>query len=153
MTDWEKFLERRKANIGFMTRGKAFRHPTPGEMESSLAKEIKSWQDSKGKLNYKISAPYDIPKGKGINLLATRELGEPITGHEREKAIEAYINTDMDEKGILKSQNIDVSVYERRPNIFNRIYDWFIKKTGPDYERGARLTKEFIDSFNIKEKK
>ena len=112
MTDWEKFLERRKANIGFITRGKAFREPTPKEMASALQTEINSWQETKGKLNYKLSQPYSIAKGKGINLLATRECFEPIKGIERERAIDAYMKTPMDQKGILKELGIDVEVYK-----------------------------------------
>lgn len=153
MNNWEKFLERRKANIGFITRGKAFRDPTPAEMATAVQLEIKSWQETKGKTPYKVSAEYKIAKGHGINLLRTREFDEPLKGLARERAIKAYIETPIDKDGILKSQGIDVSLYERRPNIFQRIYDWFIRKTGPDYERGERLSKEFIDSFNLKEKK
>jgi hypothetical protein len=114
LSDWEKFLERRKANIGFITRGKAFRDPSDGEKAAALAHETKMWQESQGKLNYKISAPYNIAKGKGINLLATREFEEPIKGPERERAIDAYMNTPMDPKGILKSIGIDVEPYRWR---------------------------------------
>src|ERR1700743_3204568 len=111
LSDWDKLIERKKANIGFITRGKAFREPTAGEMKSALSIEIESWQKSKGKLNYKLSAPYSVAKGKGINLLATREFEEPIKGPELQRAIEAYINTPMDEKGTLKSLGIDVEPY------------------------------------------
>ena len=127
LSDWEKFLERRKANIGFITRGKAFRNPTSAEMDIALIAEIKSWQETKGKLNYKISKPYSIPKGKGINLLATRECEEPIKGIEREKAIEAYINTPMDQKGILKELGYDIEVYKwKEVGIFKALFNWII---------------------------
>lgn len=125
MTEWEKFLERRKANIGFITRGKAFRDPSPAEKQSALVHEIKMWQESQGKLNYKISAPYSIAKGKGINLLASREFQEPIKGPEREAAINAYINTPMDEEGILKSVGIDTEPYRwHEIGIFKAIWSW-----------------------------
>lgn len=127
LNDWDKFLERRKANIGFITRGKAFRDPTPGEMQSALAHEIESWQESQGKLNYKISEPYKTSKGKGINLIATREFGDLIKGPERDAAINAYINTHMDKEGILKSVGIDVEPYKwHEIGLFKALWNWII---------------------------
>lgn len=125
MTDWEKFLERKKANIGFITRGKAFRDPTPAEMATAVQLEIKSWQDTKGKTPYKIGQEYITPVGHGINLLRTREFEEPINGLEREKSIKAYIETPMDKDGILAKQNIDVSIYNwREVGIIKALIAW-----------------------------
>ncbi len=138
-TDWEKYLERKKANIGFITRGKAFREPSPGEMAQALGLEIESWQKSKGTKNYKIGNEYKIPnrtgwpwnshlyKGAGINLRATRNFEEPLTGPEVAKAIEAYVNTPMDKDGILKSQGIDVEPYRwREIGLIRAVWSWII---------------------------
>ena len=48
-SDWEKKLEPRKANIGFLTRSDAFAEPTPAQRAAALAHETKSWQASIGK--------------------------------------------------------------------------------------------------------
>jgi hypothetical protein len=125
LSDWEKFLERKKANIGFITRGKAFREPTPGEMAQAVGIEIESWQKSKGKKNYKVSDEYKFPKGYGINLKATRSFEEPLTGPEVARAIDAYVNTPMDQEGILQSQGVDLERYKwREIGMFKALWSW-----------------------------
>lgn len=127
MNDWEKFLERRKANIGFSTRGKAFRAPTEGEKAQAMAIEIKSWQESQGKKNYTVSLEYKISKGMGFNLLTDRELGVAFKGENVSRAIDAYINTPMDKEGILKSQGIDTQRFKwREIGIFRALWSWII---------------------------
>lgn len=129
VTDWEKFLDRRKANIGFITRGKAFRHPTDSEMRSALLTEINSWQESKGKINYKISAPYYIAKGHGVNLLADREFEQPIQGPRRESAVQAYIETPMDKDGVLAALGINTEVYKwKEIGILKAFFYWITGK-------------------------
>jgi len=94
MNDWEKFLERRKKNLGFVTRLGAFHNPTEAEKAAALEIEINSWQATKGTRPFTVSAEYSNPLGHGINLKATRDVGEKA--EHREEAIKAYINTDMD---------------------------------------------------------
>ena|ERR1700677_2154237 len=125
LSDWDKFLERKKANIGFITRGNAFGEPTPAEMASALAKEIESWQQSMGKSPFKISAEYSISKGFGFNLKADREFGEPLTGPQLARAIDAYVNTPMDKDGILESQGVDLERFKwREIGIFRALWSW-----------------------------
>lgn len=129
MNDWEKFLEKRKANIGFITRGRAFRDPTPAEMSVAIQTEIKSWQSTIGKSPYKLSAAYSISKGSGVNLLRTRECEEPIKGIEREKAIDSYIKTPMDEKGILREEGIDLEQFKwKEIGIIKAFFSWITGK-------------------------
>jgi hypothetical protein len=153
MTRWEQWIKRRSDNIGFITRAGGFKPPTEAEIAAAKAIEINAWQRTKGEIPYHVSASYALPKGHGINLLRTREPGGKLDGPEYTKSVESYILTPIDHHGILKAHGIDVSRYERPPNIFMRIIDWFKKKKDPDYERGPRLTAEFIDSMTSKEKK
>lgn len=127
-TPWEKKLEKSRTNIGFLTKAGGFKDPTPSEIASALSIETKSWQATRGKRPYRVSEPYSTPKGHGVNLLATRESGEPVRGPERQKAVDAYIHIPMDPDGILTSQKIDVEQYEKPKSIFRRIKDWFGKK-------------------------
>lgn len=151
---WVIAIERRNANIGFLTRAGGLNPPTEAQIAASKAIEINAWQRTKGAVPYKISDEYKIPKGHGINLLRTREPGGKLDGPERNGSIVAYITTPMDHFDILKSQGIDVSKYAKPPNIFMKIIDWFKRKyRDSEYERGPRLTKEFIDSMTFKEKK
>jgi len=152
-TPWEAVLERRKANIGFVTRTDAFENPTDGMKAQALAIETKKWQETIGKKPFHLGNEYSVPKGHGINLLRTREPGGKLDGPEYDMAIGAYITTPMDHYDILKAQGIDVSRYENPPNIFHKIYDWIKCKFEDNYERGPRLTKEFLENFSVKEKK
>lgn len=106
MTDWEKFLERRKANIGFITRGRAFREPTRAELHEALIKETVSWQSTIGKKTFSSSEEYRASRADIQPPLFT------ISPVRRQNAIEAYIETPMDPEGVLKSQSIDVGRYE-----------------------------------------
>jgi hypothetical protein len=157
VTPWANILARRKANIGFITRLQAFDEPTPEMKASALALEINKWQETIGKRPYSVSAEYKTPLGPGINLKRTREPGGRLDGPEYQSALHMYVVTPMDHFDILKSQGIDVSRYEKHPNIFQRafdkIYDWFKLRKDPDYIRLPRLSKEFIETFKIKEKK
>lgn len=108
LTPWEVILERRKANIGFISKGKAFRDPTPVEMACALQFEIDSWQETKGKVAYKMGYPYSVSKAEDDNF---RKL---ILGPRRDRAIEAYINTPMDKDGILAERGINIEPYKWR---------------------------------------
>lgn len=100
MTDWDKFLERRKANIGFITRGKSFREPTKFEMHDALSKEIVSWQSSRGKKSFHLGAEYSISKGYECDI-------DPDNFIKRDKAVKAYIETPMEVVGKHTGMNID----------------------------------------------
>ena len=161
MTNWERWIERRKQNIGLVRKYYKFTPPTEAEKAASLAIEIQSWQASKGTRleGWKVSDSYSDPKGHGINLLRTREPEGKLDGPEYTKAINAYITTPMDHHNILKSQGIDVSIWEEKPSIFSKMFwkawDYLMKQTDPEYEYPdrTRLTEEFIDMMTFKEKK
>lgn len=158
-TPWEKKKEKANAPLGFITRLNAFRDPTPGEIARAIAVETDSWQKTKGTRPYLVSAEYKTPLGHGINLKRTREPGGRLDGPEYDKAIYSYVDTPMDHYDILKEQGIDVSKYENPYNFFQKsffkIKDWYKSKIDPDYEPPIRLrlTKDFIKTFGIKEKK
>jgi hypothetical protein len=166
MTPWEQILERRKKNIGLIGKYYTFKPPTEAEKAVALAREIESWQASKGiRLpGWKVSESYSIPKGAGINLLRTREPGGKPDNTDCSmyshwfKAVDAYVHTPMDHFGILKAQGIDVSRWERKPTIFHKLFwkfqNW-IHREDYDWEppNRTRLTKEFIKMFTIKENK
>jgi hypothetical protein len=119
MTDWEKFLERRKANIGFITRAKAFRNPSALEMNTALAIEIKSWQSSIGKKTFKVGPESPMSKMAFDIFMEDKE--------KKNKAIEAYIQTPIDKDGILESQGIDVDIYKwREVGIFRAFFNWIV---------------------------
>lgn len=119
LSDWEKFLERRKANIGFITRGKAFREPTKFEMNQALNKEIQSWQDDIGKRPFHVGTEYSLSRGYEYDINPDNM--------RRDKAIEAYIKTPMDKNGILASEGVDVEVYKWEDISFLKaIFYWII---------------------------
>lgn len=118
---WQKLLEKKAANIGFMSRLGAFRDPTPSEKASALAIEINSWQATKGTRPYSISAEYKTPLGHGFNLKANRQFQEPLKGPKRIDAIEAYIETPMD-AGV-----IDITPYIQH-SIWFKFKRWIKKK-------------------------
>lgn len=84
---WEKKIEERTRNIGFVSRLGAFREPTPAEKEAALCIEIKSWQATVGKKTYSTSAEYNIP--------IKTEYKKIVPTH-RQEAINAYIGTPID---------------------------------------------------------
>lgn len=159
-TPWIEIIRRRKENIGFVGKLGAFKPATEAEKAIALAREIQSWQASKGTRleGWKVSESYSIPKGSGINLLRTREPGGRLDGPEWNGAIVAYVDTPMDHHGILKAQGIDVGKWEKKPTIFHKLFwkiqDWF-HRYDDEYEppNRIRLSKEFIKMFTIKEKK
>lgn len=161
MTDWQRWIERRNKNIGLIGRYYKFQPPTEAEKAIALAREIESWQASKGTRleGWKVSESYSTPKGAGINLLRTREPGGKLDGPEYTGALNAYRTTPMDHHDILKSQGIDVSKWEKKQSIFSKMFwkawDYFMKQDDPDYEppNRTRLTEEFIDMMTFKEKK
>lgn len=128
-TDWDKRKEKSEKNLGFISRTGAFRDPTPAEKAQAIAIETESWQASKGKFlggGWKVSAAYSIPKGAGRNLRADRVDGEPINGIQREVAMQAYIDTPMDNKeGTLKAMGIDVRKYEHPKSLWEKTRDGF----------------------------
>lgn len=72
-TPWEKYKEKRTANIGYVSKLNAFRDPTPSEQYVALIKEIESWQSTKGTTPYKVGAAYSTSKGHNINLLQDKK--------------------------------------------------------------------------------
>jgi hypothetical protein len=120
MTDWEKFLERRKANIGFITRGKAFRESTEYEKAEALARETKVWQESIGKRPFHIGMEYSISRGYEYDI-------EPLNFIKRDNAIKAYVETPMDKNGVFLSQGIDVEKYKwKEVGIFRAFFNWIM---------------------------
>ena len=111
--EWGKKIKKRTDNIGFISRSNAFRDPSPAEISAAMAKEIESWQATKGKKTYRLSADYSIPKGYGINLKADQYYESRI------HATYAYINTPMD------AGNVDVTPYTNPKTRFQKIKDWF----------------------------
>jgi hypothetical protein len=181
-SEWELWLERRKKNIGYITRTDAFAEPTEAQKTAALKIEAKNWDETrtswadqrpgmtcdgrmrtfcgpatKGKTTFTIGEEYSIPLGHGINLLRTREPDGRLDGPEYTSAFNAYIVTPMDPHGILKAQGIDVSRYEKKPTIFHKLLwklqDWWNRKNEDYGPNRTRLTKEFIDSMTFKEKK
>lgn len=134
MTDWEKFLERRKANIGFITRGRAFRELTEFEKHEAMMKEIESWQASIGKKSFHVGAEYSISKGYEHNL-------HPDL-FKREQAIKTYIETPMDKDGILISEGIDVERYKwREIGIIKAFLYWIIgRKVRRIYDKKSKIS-------------
>lgn len=108
-SDWDQKVERRTANIGFISRLNAFREPTEFEKAKALATEINSWQASKGTLGgWRTSAEYSIP------------IGHQVKNNEKwdnriNMAKEAYVNTPMDKTGALRALGIDVDAYKPKP--------------------------------------
>ncbi len=99
-------------------------------MEVALRQEINSWQESIGKKPFHLGAEYSTPKGHGVNLLRDREPEEPIKMPRRLKAIQAYVETPMDEKGILATQGIDVDSFKwKEIGIIKAFISWMIGKT------------------------
>lgn len=98
-TAWDKEIEKRTSNIGFISRSNAFREPTPSEKASALAAETISWQETIGKRPYRIIGEYNISKGFGINLKSTRQYHEILKIYNRSEAEKKYIETEMDENG------------------------------------------------------
>jgi hypothetical protein len=126
MTEWEKFLERRKKNIGFISKTDAFSEPHPAIKAAALAIEIEKWQNTIGKKPFHVGREYYISKGAGINLLQTRESGYPLK-EIKDNAIKAYIETPMDQEGILVSLGIDIDKYKwREIGFFKAILNWLI---------------------------
>lgn len=156
---WVEILERRKANIGFASKVGGLKPPTPGEKAAALSIEMASWQLSQSKKTWTVSSEYSFPLGTGINLKRTREPGGKMDGPEYNNAIHAYLVTPMDHHDILKAQGIDVSKWEQKPNMFQKLFwnlmDLFNRQFNPEYESPERIrfTKEFIEMFGIKEKK
>lgn len=98
-SDWEKKIEKRTANLGFISRINAFREPSDAEKASALAIETKSWQETKGKKPYTLGMDYSTSVYKSIghygqNIKATRADGQKA--EHRKEAIEAYIETPID---------------------------------------------------------
>lgn len=162
-TAWEEVIQRRKENIGFLTRTGAFCEPTEAEKAAALSIELNNWSETRsswaptkgalpspGKKTWTTSFEYTTPLGAGINLKRTREPGGKLDGPEYYSAMHVYVVTPMDHYGILKAQGIDVSKYEKMP-FLQKIYNWFRKKINDEYEPKPWLTKEFIEQFKIKE--
>jgi hypothetical protein len=158
---WEYWIQRRKENIGYVSKLGAFKPLTEAEKAASLAIEIQSWQASKGTRldGWHTSSSYSAPLGTGINLKRTREPGGRLDGPEYNKAIDVYVTTPMDHYGILKAQGIDVSKWTKKPTVFHKLFwkiqDWYCSRKDEYYESPdrIRLRKEFIKMFTIKEKK
>jgi hypothetical protein len=108
MTDWEKFLERRSKNIGFISKLNAFREPTSLEKAEALEIETKRWQETIGKRPFHLGTEYSISRGYEY------DINNPDNFVKKDAAIKAYVNTPMDPNGILASQEIDVERYKWR---------------------------------------
>lgn len=116
MTEWEKFLERRKANLGYRSKLKSFGEPSEAEKASALAIERKhwdetrtSWKETLGRSyvpSFKMSEPYTYP----INVdpwYTTHTHGKKMSAPEIKKAIDAYIETPMEIVGKYEGMDID----------------------------------------------
>lgn len=124
---WKKLLEKRTANIGFISRTNAFKDPSPAEIARAIMIETESWKNTKGQVTWTVSAPYSRPLGKGINLMRTREAEEPILGPIRQSALSAYVTTPMN----VGSPEIKIETQRpeygyKKVGIFQRIYDWWV---------------------------
>ena len=143
-TDWEKYLDRRTKNLGFMSRLGAFRDPTPAEIQRAILIETEAWQQSKGKKTYKTSLEYSISK---------KEEGFTVSIMPKESAVKAYVKTLMDPENILRMQGIDVERFERPPSffkkLFNKISSVFAKHTHPNMSYAEKQ----IFQKKLKEKK
>jgi len=116
-SDWQKYIDRKTAPMGYATRLGAFREPTPAEKSLALLYEIESWQKSRGIRPYKISAEYSVSQCKELGT----SLYDPV--NRIPKAVEAYINTPMQIVGKFKDAGIDIEVYKRGP--IRKFFDWF----------------------------
>ncbi len=112
-TDWEKYLDRRTKNLGFMSRLGAFRDPTPAEIQRAILIETKAWQESKGKKTYSTSAEYAVSRKNEKPTLNHIDL---INIKRKHPAVQAYVNTLMDPENILRMQGIDVERFEQPPS-------------------------------------
>lgn len=110
-SNWQKKIEKRTDNIGFISRLNAFREPTQAEKAAALIKEIESWQSTRGVKPYSISAEYSIPQGHGFNL--KQDTQKPNNNHIK-SAIEAYMHTPM-------GLEMDTSTYENPLTLLQRI--------------------------------
>lgn len=122
-TDWDKKIEKRTANIGFISRSNAFKEPTPAEKAAALAIETKSWEETANsgwKAAWKVSAPYSTSRGAGVNLRIDTIENRKKLAERRERAIQAYLKTPMDKNGVLKSLGIDVKPYENPPTFLEK---------------------------------
>lgn len=97
---WQKKIEKRTENIGFLSRTNAFREPTPFEKAQALAIETNSWQESRGVKPYTVSAEYFIPRASMQTIITPGPFHADL-------AVKAYMETKMD-----AGPNIDVSQYE-----------------------------------------
>lgn len=122
MTEWEKFLNRRNANIGFRTRTNALREPTAEEKELALALESKSWQESIGKKSFKVSEEYLISKGIIPNL------DEELKEANRLRAIMAFVDTPMELVGKFKDRPVDLSIYTKPRGKIRKFIDWILRR-------------------------
>lgn len=161
INDWKELIDRRTANIGYGSKLGHFKPLTDAEKAAALAIEIQNWQASKGTRlkGWSIGESYADPLGSGINLKRTREPGGKLDSPEYQSALHMYEVTPMDHFGILKAQGVDVSKYEIPPTRIEKmiwkLQDWLGLKNDDEYEPPdrTRLTKEFMETFSVKEKK
>lgn len=146
-TPWQRFLDRKTQNIGFITKTGAFRDPTPAEKHAALLHEIGDWQASKGKRIYSISDEYSVPKGFGINL---KEDPSDIE-IRKAKATKAYVETPMMLEGKFKDAPIDLSPYKM--NKLQKAWAWVktLFHREPDHQYRTRIREEVLRSFPVKE--
>jgi hypothetical protein len=145
MTKWEEFLDRRTKNIGFLSRGNAFREPTPAEKAAALAIEIESWQASIGKKTFTTGEEYSVSKSFPNGVKKEDIPSRGIYTDMRPKAIKAYIETPMDVGGA-----IDITQYISRPTLLQKIMNWFRRKYKSTASHGPRYW-EWLETKKDKE--
>ena len=148
MNDWEKYIERRSKNIGFLSRLGSFRDPTPAEIQRAILIETKAWQESKGKKKYTTSEEYSISRRNEKPTLNHIRL---IEIKRKEPAVKAYINTLMDPENILKMQGVDVSNYEIPTSFFKKIILKIIK-IFPSFADQTHPNMSFAEKQEFQEK-
>lgn len=95
LTDWEKTKNRRTANIGFISRGNAFRDSTPAETARALMIEIESWQATKGN-KLKKTEEYSRSIGRPSCSLKEDKFSSILVTDQGKRAVKAYIETPID---------------------------------------------------------
>jgi hypothetical protein len=120
MTDWEKFLDRRTKNIGFLSKVGGFREPTAAEKEAAYQIELQNWIYTRsswnqgcglafGKTNYKITPISDM---QGQLLWNKEHLDNCLELRQKEESAKnAYMKTPMELVGKFKDAPIDLTPY------------------------------------------
>lgn len=124
-TDWDKKIEKKDANLGFITKLDAF-YPSDTKKAIALEIEINSWQKSIGKKTYTVSGEYSVPKGHGFDLKVDYE--ESVEASFTLAKI-AYVYTPMDPEHKLTGLAAQVvKELTHPPSTWQKTKSWVLNK-------------------------